>query len=994
MTAVQQAIYQMSLDPQAYVRATEQVAQANAKVLGGVEGVQTSTEKLNAVTRTTADGFSRLEARYDPLIRAEQRRAAAIAQANRYLQEGSITQERHAAQIARVNGFYEQQIVQLNRLRGVNDNATRGFGAMRGTVQQLGYQVGDFAVQVASGQNAVVAFTQQGSQMLQVFGPLGAVLGAGLSIVGALAVGFLKLGQDTEKAKEAAELATKAQDAYNQVMLTGAENADLAAAKARGNAIALTEETIAKKQATAATYDQIRADQIALRQELEFLRNRPDAAAFGPAIRSRSERLKEIDALVQAARDAQGDVDELQRRLDRLRDGSPSGAEREAAAKAEKEAAESAAKATEDRLKFTQKIIDELDADRERQAANDNKRNVSVEKYIAGLEAAATAEQASGVEKDIQRGTLEAQNKLIDDQGVKLRDLTDVERERIANAVRLKDETEKQRQEADRAAKEAERQAERTLKNIQSAAGDIIFDYFTDRSASLWDTFKRLALRALADIAAQRLVMPIITPIVGGILGGSSQTGFGGMQLPPGSTGGAISSGGFGFGDAIGLGNLFSGGGIAVPQFLKDGIWSAFSGLDGTGAFASDLINGISASPYGIIGTLGAKLLGLNGSGNMAIDMGLGLAGSVGGAAIGSSMGTILGMSGGPVGAVIGAFAGQALASLFGGGKSGYSGGQVNLASNSAGQLITTEAGFKRYDGDQALAAARQFVDQVNDVFAQLGLSFAPSGNFANITFGQESLPIEATIARLFQSSRVVSGNPELDAAIRRLDVSGNADQQLARLGDLVDTFNQINALVAEAEPVDQVAAALKAVNDQFDMLAAKAAGYGLSLGNLEQARQQALDRAMQSLRLTVAQPYLQSSGQIVDYLNQQALNDNSSLSAAGRLSLARDQYDSLLARVRGGETGLTGNLTAAADRVLTLGRDAYASSPAFVALESGIRQSLLGLADRFSSDAFIDAQVEATRQQTLTLDSSLQAINDSVQALRREIALLRQQAA
>ena len=56
-------------------------------------------------------------------------------------------------------------------------------------LQQAGYQVNDFIVQIASGQNALVAFGQQGSQLAGIFGPAGAVVGA--LIAGAAALGNL-----------------------------------------------------------------------------------------------------------------------------------------------------------------------------------------------------------------------------------------------------------------------------------------------------------------------------------------------------------------------------------------------------------------------------------------------------------------------------------------------------------------------------------------------------------------------------------------------------------------------------------------------------------------------------------------------------------------------------------------------------------------------------------------------------------------------------------
>lgn len=60
----------------------------------------------------------------------------------------------------------------------------------KGALQQAGYQLGDFAVQVANGTNAVQAFGQQGAQMAGVFGPIGAVLGAVVAIGSALYVAF------------------------------------------------------------------------------------------------------------------------------------------------------------------------------------------------------------------------------------------------------------------------------------------------------------------------------------------------------------------------------------------------------------------------------------------------------------------------------------------------------------------------------------------------------------------------------------------------------------------------------------------------------------------------------------------------------------------------------------------------------------------------------------------------------------------------------------
>ena len=58
----------------------------------------------------------------------------------------------------------------------------------KGSLQQAGYQIGDFAVQVANGTSKMQAFGQQAPQLLQVFGPAGAVIGAVVAIFAAFAV--------------------------------------------------------------------------------------------------------------------------------------------------------------------------------------------------------------------------------------------------------------------------------------------------------------------------------------------------------------------------------------------------------------------------------------------------------------------------------------------------------------------------------------------------------------------------------------------------------------------------------------------------------------------------------------------------------------------------------------------------------------------------------------------------------------------------------------
>lgn len=124
-----------------------------------------------------------------------------------------------------------------------------------GGLQQAGYQIGDYAVQVANGTSATQAFGQQAGQFLQIFGPVGAVLGAAVSVWSAYKIA-------TDKAKEASESASTGlmslSEALKQVK-EGTQSANLemellargfksAEEAALSNAIATQKTVVAQKE--------------------------------------------------------------------------------------------------------------------------------------------------------------------------------------------------------------------------------------------------------------------------------------------------------------------------------------------------------------------------------------------------------------------------------------------------------------------------------------------------------------------------------------------------------------------------------------------------------------------------------------------------------------------------------------------------------------------------------------------------------------------------
>lgn len=74
----------------------------------------------------------------------------------------------------------------MRRTKVESKALTQQFRFMRGGMGQMGHQVQDIAVQLQMGQNAMLIFGQQGSQIASLFGPHGAILGAFLAVGAAL----------------------------------------------------------------------------------------------------------------------------------------------------------------------------------------------------------------------------------------------------------------------------------------------------------------------------------------------------------------------------------------------------------------------------------------------------------------------------------------------------------------------------------------------------------------------------------------------------------------------------------------------------------------------------------------------------------------------------------------------------------------------------------------------------------------------------------------
>lgn len=139
---------------------------------------------------------------------------------------GDITAGRYNSELAKqarqlqtLGGSYNQASSEVRKyayaLRQADDAtlsqaqamgfAGKSINRLGANMQQAGYQIGDFAVQVQGGTNVMVALGQQGAQLLGIFGAGGAIAGAGLAITTAFLAPLMKTKEEASKATDSVD---------------------------------------------------------------------------------------------------------------------------------------------------------------------------------------------------------------------------------------------------------------------------------------------------------------------------------------------------------------------------------------------------------------------------------------------------------------------------------------------------------------------------------------------------------------------------------------------------------------------------------------------------------------------------------------------------------------------------------------------------------------------------------------------------------------------
>lgn len=179
------------------------VAEAKIEQLGGATA--TAASKMQAGMEAAQAKVVQFGGAAAGAQREVQGTAAAVKEVTAAATAAGRALESAAAAVDRVGDEFDAAKAKAKQFADVANDNRNSFAPK---LQQIGYQVGDFATQVAAGTPVLTAFAQQGSQLAGIFGPGGAVLGAIIAVTSAIGGGLVRAFTDVDDAAEEAKAAT------------------------------------------------------------------------------------------------------------------------------------------------------------------------------------------------------------------------------------------------------------------------------------------------------------------------------------------------------------------------------------------------------------------------------------------------------------------------------------------------------------------------------------------------------------------------------------------------------------------------------------------------------------------------------------------------------------------------------------------------------------------------------------------------------------------
>lgn len=956
--------------------------------------------------------FNDLQASVDPAVAALKRYQDVQRQVRVAVQAGAASQDEANRILAIAKTQYDATAAASKRLAAGGVGA---FGSMGNAAQMAGYQVGDFFVQVSSGQGVLRPLIQQGTQFVQAFGPWGAVLGAAGAIVGSLAVAFLDLGQaEEEAAKEAEEAAEAFQDLQDHIddtkveldaMANAFERATLKAAALNEKLAAYGESGALNQLERAESVDEIyRALNELEKAQQEGLKATLDAAAVrlgiqdrrdNPVVASIEEEIEANEKLAAAMRTSRREYEITREELAILADEGFHGSAEEARQLAErlvgsrgtidaiKDAGREAERAADRHKKLEQSLNDEVDANEELIKA----LRVSEHEYeVVSRKLAILEKGFQGTEAEARAfaETLIAQEKQL---------------EAISDGY---DELERASEEA---AREQARVWENASENIQDAIADAVFE-----GGNLFDNLKDVAKRAAAEIAAAMVFRPLISPV---IAGAQQSLGLGGGGISVPGFGGGMIGGGGGF-DLSSL--LYNAGGASgFSSFATTGI-GEFLGLSRAlprgGELALTAFGGQATQAFGRLTSLGGTVGAFGG--NLLANALLG-----GDRGIGADIGSTIGAVAGSfipipvVGPMIGSFLGNAIGGLFGGRPT--EGETLEARLGGSGNIVAVGV-----DNGGSMSAAQQLADDFQRVIE--GIVDVTGGNFGSgfrvSQSAKSGLRLDAGDSWMHFSSpdqlvnylvdtQLTGGDPALTRAARLSDASS-----IEGLFADLQTAQQIQTIISAAnDNLSPLEIAIKQVNDSFGELIENAQRLGFSTSELVRLRNEetqalrdqylAQQEALVSASETNLIGFFQALGDPIRSIQSGlGLSNLSPLSPQERLNQALGGFRSTLDDALGGDLASINTIGSSAQSALQVassffpvGTQQY--TDIFREVNEGLAR-VIGDIEGRQADAFTAAgidQVAAIDRLNVNISDLIGELISSVEKMRNELAQLREAA-
>jgi hypothetical protein len=178
----------------------------------------------------------------DRAVRVMDNLEAELRDVERAMDKNLITEKQYNAETQRLTQS-------MARLKTVAKGSSKDFRAFEKTVygsgkamrqkeiamQQAGYQLQDFIVQVQAGTNPLIAFSQQGSQLAGFFaGPWGAAIGLGIAALGGLGTAILGAGGKMQSLQDQVEAFAELTDSWHGSAKTASTQTEVLA-RAFGN---------------------------------------------------------------------------------------------------------------------------------------------------------------------------------------------------------------------------------------------------------------------------------------------------------------------------------------------------------------------------------------------------------------------------------------------------------------------------------------------------------------------------------------------------------------------------------------------------------------------------------------------------------------------------------------------------------------------------------------------------------------------------------------